>query len=66
MSIDSSAGTAILEEYSTPATIACADHDDVLEIMRIAGRNNYCEVKGSRLIDAAKNTIEITDTVGVH
>ena len=38
MGVDSSAGIAILEEYSTPDVIAMADPDKVLKIMRRAGR----------------------------
>jgi transposase len=66
LDVDSSAGIAILEEYSTPDVVARTGPDKVLKIMHRAGRNHYSLEDASRIVDAAKNTIGIPNPEGVY
>ena len=59
-------GIALLEEYATPENMAAANPDEMLKLMRKAGRNHHTLEDVEKLIQAASNTIGIPDPEGVY
>lgn len=53
----------IFSTYSTPYSIINADFNELVSVISVASRNHYGEEKAKQLVEAAKNSIAVKETI---